>query len=67
MGRFREAGMPQRRLARDRDVAEIEVRRMLNQDHVTKAATIDHTCRPVGKRLAIREVRHSGSRGAKAY
>ena len=30
---FREAGMSQRRLARELDVAESEVRRMLNPDH----------------------------------
>ena len=30
---FRKAGMSQRRLARDLDIAESEVRRMLNPDH----------------------------------
>ncbi len=42
---FREAGVSQRRLARDLDVAESEVRRMLNPDHATKAATIDRALR----------------------
>ena len=35
---FREAGRSQRRLARELDVAESEVWRMLNPDHATKAA-----------------------------
>ena len=38
--------MSQRGLARELDVAESGVRRMLNPDHATKAATIDHAlCR----------------------
>ena len=50
---FREAGMSQRRLARDLDVAESEVRRMLNPDHATKAATIDRALRRLGKRVTV--------------
>ena len=50
---FREAGMSQRRLARDLDVAESEVRRMLNPDHATKAATIDCALRRLGKRVSL--------------
>jgi plasmid maintenance system antidote protein VapI len=40
--------MSQRRLARELDVAESEVRRMLNPDHATKAATIDRALRRLG-------------------
>ena len=50
---WREAGISQRRLARDLDVAESEVRRMLNPDHATKAATIDRALRRLGKRLTV--------------
>ena len=50
---WREAGISQRRLARDLDVAESEVRRMLNPDHATKAATIDRVLRRLGKRLTV--------------
>ena len=48
---FREVGMSQRQLARELDVAESEVRRMLNPDHATKAATIDRALRRLGKRV----------------
>ena len=50
---FRKAGMSQRRLARDLNVAESEVRHMLNPDHVTKAATIDRALRRLGKRVSV--------------
>ena len=50
---FRQAGMSQRRLARDLNVAESEVRHMLNPDHVTKAATIDRALRRLGKRVSV--------------
>ena len=50
---FREAGVSQRRLARDLGVAESEVRRMLNPDHATKATTIDRALRRLGKRLSV--------------
>ena len=50
---FRKAGMSQRRLARDLDIAESEVRRMLNPDHATKAATIDRALRRLGKRVSV--------------
>ncbi len=50
---WREAGVSRRRLARDLDVAESEVRRMLNPDHATKAAAIDRALRRLGKRLTV--------------
>ena len=50
---FRQASMSQRRLARDLDIAESEVRRMLNPDHPTKAATIDRVLRRLGKRASV--------------
>ena len=52
-GAFREAGVSQRRLARDLDVAESEVRRMLNPDHATKSATMDRALRMLGKRVSV--------------
>ena len=50
---FRKAGVSQRHLARNLDVAESEVRRMLNPDHATKAATIDRALRRLGKRVSV--------------
>ena len=50
---WREAGISQRRLARDLDVGESEVRRMLNPEHNTKAATIDRALRRLGKRVSV--------------
>lgn len=50
---LREAGMSQRRLSRELDVAESEVRRMLNPEHATKAATIDRVLRRLGKRVSV--------------
>lgn len=50
---WRGAGISQRRLARELDVAESEVRRMLNPDHVTKTATIERALRRFGKRLTV--------------
>ena len=50
---FRDAGMSQRRLARDLDVAESEVRRMLDPDHATKAGTIDHALRRLGRCVSV--------------
>lgn len=50
---WRQAGISRRQFARDLDVAESEVRRMLNPDHATKAATIDRALRRLGKRLAV--------------
>ena len=50
---WREAGISQRRLARDLDVAESEVRRMLNPEHSTKTATIDRALRLLGKRVTV--------------
>ena len=50
---WREAGISQRRLARDLDVAESEVRRMLNPEHSTKTASIDRALRRLGKRVTV--------------
>ena len=50
---WREAGISQRRLARDLDIAESEVRRMLNPDHNTRAATMDRALRSLGKRVTV--------------
>ena len=50
---FREARVSQRGLARDLEVAESEVRRMLDPDHATKAATIDRALRRLGKRVSV--------------
>ena len=50
---FRKANMSQRRLARDLDIAESEVRRMLNPNHATKAATIDRALCWLGKRVSV--------------
>ena len=53
---WREAGISQRRLARDLDVGESEVRgleRMLNPEHSTKAAAIDRALRRLGKRVTV--------------
>lgn len=50
---WRHAGISRRQFARDLDVAESEVRRMLNPDHATKATTIDRALRRLGKRLTV--------------
>ena len=50
---LRSAGMSQRHLARNLEVAESEVRRMLNPDHATKAATIERALRVLGKRVSV--------------
>ena len=50
---FRNADVSQRRLAQDLEVAESEVRRMLNPDHATKAGTIDRALRRLGKRVSV--------------
>lgn len=50
---YRQADISQRRLARELDVAESAVRRMLNPDHPTKAATIDDALRRLGKRITV--------------
>ena len=50
---WRETGISQRRLARELEVAESEVRRMLNPEHSTKAATIDRALRIWGKRASV--------------
>ena len=50
---FRSAGISQRQLARELDVAESEVRRMLNPDHATKAATLDRALHRLGKHVSV--------------
>ena len=50
---WRQAGISQRSLARDLDVAESEVRRMLNPEHHTKAATMDRALHQLGKRVTV--------------
>lgn len=50
---FCESGISQRGFARDLGVAESEVRRMLNPQHSTKAATIDRALRRLGKRTTV--------------
>ena len=50
---WRETGISRRRLARDLDIAESEVRRMLDPDHGTKAATMDRALRQPGKRASV--------------
>ena len=50
---WRRSGISQRGLARSLDVAESEVRRMLNPEHGTKAATIDRALRRLGKRVTV--------------
>ena len=46
---FKEQGVSQRQFARDLNIAEGEVRRMLNPDHGTKAAVVDGVLRSLGK------------------
>ena len=50
---WRETGMSQRGLARELGVAESEVRRMLNPEHSTRAATIEHALIWLGKRVTV--------------
>ena len=50
---FRKAGVSQRQFARDLDIAESEVRRMLNPDHATRVATIDRALQRLGKRISV--------------
>ena len=49
----REAGVSQRGLARALDVAESEVRRMLDPDHATRSAAIDRALRRLGKWVSV--------------
>lgn len=50
---YRLANISQRSLARELNIAENEVRRMLNPDHATKAATIDAVLHRLGARLSL--------------
>ena len=48
-----ESGLSQRQLARNLDIAENELRRMLNPDHATKTSTLDSALRRLGKRISV--------------
>lgn len=50
---YRQANISQRRLARDLNISEDEVRRMLNPDHATKAGTIDAVLGRLGVRISL--------------
>lgn len=50
---YRQANISQRGLARELNIAENEVRRMLNPDHATKAGTIEAVLRHLGARLSL--------------
>ena len=50
---LRKSGISQRRLARDLDIAESEVRRMLNPEHATKAATMDRALYWLGNCVSV--------------
>lgn len=50
---WREAGISQRHLARNLGVADSEVRRMLNPEHSTEAATMDGALQRLGKRVTL--------------
>lgn len=50
---FRESAMSQRHFARQLNVAETEVRRMLNPGHATKAAAIERALRHLGKHVSL--------------
>ena len=50
---WREAGISQHRLTRDLDIAKIEVPRMLDPNHSTKAAPIDHALRRLRKHVTV--------------
>ena len=50
---FRESGLSQRQFARQLNVAETEVRRMLNPDHATKVAAIERALAHLGKHVSV--------------
>ena len=50
---YRQTNISQRCFARELNIAENEVRRMLNPDHATKAATIDAVLGHLGARLSL--------------
>ena len=50
---FKEQGVSQRQFARDLNIAEGEVRRMLNPDHGTKAAVFDGVLRSLRKHCSV--------------
>lgn len=50
---FRESGLSQRQFARQLNIAETEVRRMLNPDHATKVAAIERALVHLGKQVSL--------------
>lgn len=50
---FKEQGVSQRQFARDLNIAEGEVRRMLNPDHGTRAVVIDGVLQSLGKHCSV--------------
>lgn len=50
---WRQAGISQRHLARELNLAETEVWRMLNPDHSTMATTIHRALLQLGKRVSV--------------
>ena len=50
---FKEQGVSQRQFARDLNIAEGEVRLMLNPDHGTKAAVVDGVLRSLGPHCSV--------------
>lgn len=59
-GAVREAGVPNRELARRLGVDEKEVRRMLDPGHPTKLPRLDAALRALGRRLVV-EVRDAAA------
>ena len=49
----RDAGISERQLAQDIDIAETEARRLLDPDHATKPALIERALHHFGKRLTV--------------
>ena len=49
----RESGISQLQLARNLDVSENDLRRMLNPNHATKTETLDTVLRRMGKRVSL--------------
>ena len=48
-----ESGLSQRQLARNLDVTENELRRMLNPDHATRTSTLESVLRRRGKQISV--------------
>ena len=50
---FRESGLSRRQFARQLNIAETEVRRMLNPDHATKVAAIERALAHLGWHVSV--------------